>query len=158
VKFAGRNSENQKWENVFNGGATTSGRMDKRKPLLDSERRIGLRSNLTNHLTVVLMVFMGDKVVGAEFRKSEKWENVFNGGATTRCRMDKQGLQLDSPRRIGLGSTPHESSDCRVDGLYGDKVVGAEFQKSEKWENVFNGGATTSGRMDKRRPQLDSTH
>ena len=44
VKFAGRNSENRKGENVFNGGATTSGRMDKGRPQLDSARRIGLRS------------------------------------------------------------------------------------------------------------------
>jgi len=38
------------------------------------------------------------------------------------------------------------------------RSCGAEFRKSEKWENVFNGGATTSGPMDKRRPQLDSIH
>jgi len=30
------------------------------------------------------------------------------------------------------------------------------FRKSEMWENVFNGGATTSGCMDERRPPLDS--
>jgi len=61
-----------KWENVFNGGATTSGHMDKRRLQLDSGHRICLGSHLTNLLTVVLMVFMGDKVVGAEFRKSER--------------------------------------------------------------------------------------
>jgi len=33
--------------------------------------------------------------------------------------MDKRRLQLDSGRRICLGSHPHESSDCSVDGLYG---------------------------------------
>jgi len=73
------------------------------------------------------MVFMGDKVVGAEFRKLERWENVFNGGATTSGRMDKQRPQLGSARRIGLGSMPHESFDCSVDGFMGDKVVGAEL-------------------------------
>jgi len=48
-----------------------------------------------NLLTVVLMVFMGDKVVGAEFRKSEGG-NVFNGGATTSGRMDKRRPPLYS--------------------------------------------------------------
>ena len=57
------------------------------------------------------MVFMGDKVVGLEFRKSEKWENVFNGRATTGGRMDKRRLQLDSKRQIGLKSHPHEILD-----------------------------------------------
>jgi len=61
-----------KWENVFNGGTTTGGHMDKRRPRLDSARQIGLKSPLTNLLTIVLMVFMGDKLVGAEFRKSER--------------------------------------------------------------------------------------
>ena len=40
VRFAGRNSENRNRENVFNGGATTSGRIDERRPQLDSARRI----------------------------------------------------------------------------------------------------------------------
>jgi len=65
------------------------------------------------------MVFLRDKLVGAEFRKSEKWENVFNGGRKTSGRVDKQRLQLDSTCQICLGSAPHESSDCSVDGLYG---------------------------------------
>ena len=65
------------------------------------------------------MVFLRDKLVGAEFRKLEKWENVFNGGRTTSGRVDKQRPQLDSTRRICLGSGPHKSSDCSVDGLYG---------------------------------------
>ena len=30
-----------------------------------------------------------------------------------------------------------------------------EFQKSEMWENIFNGGAMTSSCMDKPRPQMD---
>jgi len=34
-------------------------------------------------------------------------------------RMDKRRPQLDSARRIGLRSYPHESSDCSFDGLYG---------------------------------------
>jgi len=54
---------------------------------------------------------MGDKVVGAEFRKSEKWENVFNGRATTSGRMEKWRPQVDSARRIGPGSAPYESSE-----------------------------------------------
>jgi len=66
-----------------------------------------------------MMVFMGDKVVGAEFRKSEKWENVFNGGATTGGRMDKRRLRLDSARQIGLRSHPHEILTLVDDGLYG---------------------------------------
>ena len=57
------------------------------------------------------MVCMGDKVVGAEFRKSEKWENVFNGRATTSGRMEKWRPQVDSARRIGPGSAPYESSE-----------------------------------------------
>ena len=72
----------------------------------------------------------------AEFRKSES-ENVFNGGATTSGHMDKLRLRLDSGRRLCLGSMPHESSDCSVDGLYGDKVVGAELRKSEKERECF---------------------
>jgi len=46
--------------------------MDKQRPQLDSVSRIGPRSSLTNPLTVVLMVFMGDKRVGVKFRKSER--------------------------------------------------------------------------------------
>jgi len=53
VKFAGRNSENRKGENVFNGGATTSGRMDKGRPQLDSARQIGLSSHPHEILTLV---------------------------------------------------------------------------------------------------------
>jgi len=102
------------------------------------------------------MVFLWDKLVGAEFRKSERWENVFNGRRTTSGRVDKQRPQLDSARRICLGSAPHKSSDCSVDGLYWGKTCWGGIPKIGKWENVFNGGATTSGRMDKRRSQLDS--
>jgi len=61
-----------KGENVFNGKATTSGRMDKRRPRLDSPRQIGLSSHPHEILTLVDEVFNGDKVVGAEFRKSER--------------------------------------------------------------------------------------
>ena len=43
-KRVGRNSEIGNGENVFNGGATTGGRMDKRRPQVDSARQIGLRS------------------------------------------------------------------------------------------------------------------
>jgi len=49
----------------------TGGHMDKRRLRLDTACQLGLSSHLTNLLTVVLMVSMGDKVVGAEFRKSE---------------------------------------------------------------------------------------
>jgi len=44
VKFAQRNSENWNWENVFNGGATTRGRMDERMLPLDSARQPGPES------------------------------------------------------------------------------------------------------------------
>jgi len=44
VKFARKNSKNRNWENVFNGGATTSGRMDKQMPTLDSARQSGPES------------------------------------------------------------------------------------------------------------------
>ena len=82
--------------------------------------------------------------------------NIFNGGATTTGCMDKQRPRLDSARRIGLGSTPHKSSDCSVDSLYGGQNCRGGIPKIGKWENVFNGGATTSGHMDKQRPRLDS--
>ena len=52
----------------------TGGHMDKRRLRLDTACQLGLSSHLTNLLTVVLMVSVGDKVVGAEFRKSEPAE------------------------------------------------------------------------------------
>ena len=79
-----------------------------------------------------MMVFMGDKVVGAEFRKSEKWENVFKGGATTGGRMDKRRPQLDSAHRIGLRSLLKNLLTVVLMGFMGDKVVGAKFRKSER--------------------------
>jgi len=88
--------------------------------------------------------------------KIGKWETVFNGGATKSGCMDKRRPQVDSTRRIGLRSHPHESSDCRVDSLYGGQSCQGGIPKIGKWENVFNGGATTSCRMDEWRPQLDS--
>jgi len=72
--------------------------------------------------------------------------------------MDKRRPRLDSARRIGLRSYPHESSDCRVDGLYRGQSCRGGIPKIRKWENVFNGGATTSGCIDQWRPQLDSMH
>jgi len=72
--------------------------------------------------------------------------------------MDKQGPRPDSACRIDLRSYPHESSDCRVDGLYGGQSHRGGIPKIRKWENVFNGGATTSGCIDKCRPRLDSMH
>jgi len=53
VKCAQWNSENRTRENVFNGGATTSGRIDKRRPQLDSARQIGSKSHPHEILTVV---------------------------------------------------------------------------------------------------------
>jgi len=53
VKFAQRNSEIRTWENVFDGRATTSGRIDKWRPQLDSACRIGLKSHPHEILTVV---------------------------------------------------------------------------------------------------------
>jgi len=61
-----------KWENVFNGGATTDGRMDKWRPRLDSARQIGLICISHEVLTVVVDVSPGDEVCRAEFRKSER--------------------------------------------------------------------------------------
>jgi len=72
--------------------------------------------------------------------------------------MDKWRLQVDSARQIGLKSQPRESSDCSVDGIYGGQSCRGGIPKIEKWENVFNGGATTSSRMDKQRPRLDLAH
>jgi len=57
-------------------------------------------------------------------------ENVFNGGGTTGGHMDKRRPQLDSARRIGLRSYPHESSDCSVDVSTGGEICWAEFRKS----------------------------
>jgi len=111
----GRNSEKQNWGNVFNGGATTSGRMAKQRPQLDSACRIGLRSHPPESSDYSVDVSTGGEICWAEFRKSEKQENVFNGRATTSGHIDKQRPQLDSARRIDLGSTPHRSSDCSVD-------------------------------------------
>jgi len=51
--------------------------------------------------------------------ENQKVENVFNGEATTSGHRDKLRLQLDSGRRLCLGSILDESSDCSVDGLYG---------------------------------------
>jgi len=44
VKIARRNSENRNWDNVFNGGATTGGRMDEQMPPLDSACQPGPES------------------------------------------------------------------------------------------------------------------
>jgi len=51
--------------------------------------------------------------------KIGKGENVFNGGATTGCRMDKRRPRLDSARQRGLMSHPHEILTVVDDGLYG---------------------------------------
>jgi len=67
VRFAGRNFENQNWENVFNGGATTSDRMDKWRPQLDSARQICPGCMSHEALTVVVDVSTGGEVCWAEF-------------------------------------------------------------------------------------------
>jgi len=48
--------------------------------------------------------------------------------------MDKRRPQLDSARRIGLSSHPHESSDCSVDVSTGGEICWAEFRKSAPGE------------------------
>jgi len=63
--------------------------------------------------------------------KIEKWENVFNGGATTSGRMNERRPQLGSARRIALRSQPLESPDCSVDVSTGSEICWAEFRKSE---------------------------
>ena len=57
-------------------------------------------------------------------------EDVFASGATTSGRMDKRRPRLDSARRIGLESPPHESFDCSDDVSTGSEVQLAEFPKS----------------------------
>ena len=66
--FAGRNSENWNRENVFDGGDTTSGRMDKWRPQLDSAHRICPGCMSHEALTVVVDVPTGGELAG---RKSE---------------------------------------------------------------------------------------
>jgi len=120
-----------KWENVFNGSATTSGRIEKRRLRLDSGHQIRPRCIPHEVLTVVVDVSTGGEICWAEFRKSGKWENVFNGGASTSGCMDKQRPQVDLTHRIGLRSHHHDSSYCRVDVSRGGGICWAEFQKSE---------------------------
>ena len=59
--------------------------------------------------------------------KIGKWENVFNGGATTGGRMDKQKPRLDSARQIGLRRVPHEVLRVVVDAPTGGEICRAEF-------------------------------
>jgi len=58
--------------------------------------------------------------------KIVKWENVFNGGATSTCRMDARQPRLDSARCIGLRSHRPGSSDCSVDVWRGGEIWWAE--------------------------------
>jgi len=146
----------EKWENVFKGRATASCPKDKWVLRLDSARRIDSGSTPHKSSDCSVDVPTGGEVCSAKIRKSEMWENVFNGGATTSGCMDKWRPQLDSARQIGIGSTPHKSSDCGVDVLTGGEVCWAKIRKSEMWENVFNGRATTSGCMYERMLRLDS--
>jgi len=63
--------------------------------------------------------------------KIGKWENVFNGGATTSGRMAERRPRLDSAHRIALRSHPPGSPDCSVDVSTGGEICWAEFRKSE---------------------------
>ena len=60
--------------NVFNGGAATSGRMDKRRPWLDSACQMCLRCMSYEVLTVFVDFSTGGEICWAEFRKSEPGE------------------------------------------------------------------------------------
>ena len=64
-----RKSENE--ENIFNGRATTSDRMDKWRLQRYSLHQIGLGAPLTKFLTAVAACQRGGEVQLAEFRKSE---------------------------------------------------------------------------------------
>ena len=79
VKFAERNSENRNWDNVFNGGVTTSGRLDKRRPQVDSAHRIGLRSQPCESSDCSVDGLYGGQSCRDGILKIRKWENVFNG-------------------------------------------------------------------------------
>jgi len=72
VKFARRISENQNRENVFNGGATTSGCMDERRPQLDSVPQISLRSHLPGCSDCSVDVSTGGEICWVEFRKPKR--------------------------------------------------------------------------------------
>jgi len=51
--------------------------------------------------------------------------------------MDKWRPQLDSARRIGLRCHPHESSNCRVDGLYGAQSLSGRNSENRKVGECF---------------------
>jgi len=102
-------------ENVFNGRATMSGHMNKRRPLVDSTHQLGLKSQHRESSDCNVDGIYGGQSCQGGILKIGKWENVFNGGATTSSHMDKQRPQQDLARRIGLRSHPLESSDCSVD-------------------------------------------
>jgi len=89
-------------------------------------------------LTIVVDVSTGGEVCWAEFRKSEMWENVFNGGATTSGHMDKRRPQLDSAHQTGLESTPYEPSDCSCDVSTGGQVCWGGILKIGKVAGSFS--------------------
>ena len=72
-------------------------------------------------LTVVVMVGRGVNLLGRNFLLAE-FGNVFACSARTSSPMDNPRLPLDSARQIGLGSTPHEFSDCSGDVSRGGEV------------------------------------
>ena len=82
-------------------------------------------------------------------------ENVFNGGATSACRMDARRPRLDPARCIGLRSHPPESSDCGVDIWTGGEICWVEFREPEGWQDAFPTGAATSKLGIKWRLRLD---
>ena len=97
VKFVGRNSENWKWENVFNGRATTSGHMDKWRPQLDSVRQIGLRCMSHECSDCSVDVPTSGEVCWAKIRNQKGSGDVFPNGATTGNLGIKWRIPLDWP-------------------------------------------------------------
>jgi len=73
----------------------------------------------------------GVKVVGRNF---ENWkiEYVSVNGATTNSAMAKQMVLLDPARRIALGSTSQDFSDCSGDGLWGGENCSGGILKIRK--------------------------
>ena len=77
------------------------------------------------------------KLVGAEFRKSEKWQDVFPRVARTSSPTDKGRPQLDSPRQTVLESTSHEPSECSCDVSTGGQVCWGGIPKIGKVAGCF---------------------
>ena len=77
------------------------------------------------------------KFVGAEFRTSEKWQDVFPRVAGTSSCMDKRRLQLDSVHQTGLESTSHDPFDCNCDVLTPGQVCQGGILKIGKVAGCF---------------------